>query len=78
MTQTGRARRARESGREAERRELLEGLGRTRVLIAQAYAGFNAVDDPDLIESWVFEIKALEARYCYLLRRVKALDRTAV
>ena len=53
---------------------LLEGLGQTRSLIAQAYAGFNAAKDPDLIESYVFEINALQARYSYLLRRVKELD----
>ena len=59
---------------EEERRILLEGLGQTRALIAQAYAGFNAAGDPDLIESYVFEINALQSRYCYLLRRVKELD----
>ena len=30
--------------------------------------------DPDLIESYVFEINALQARYSYLLRRVKEMD----
>ena len=59
---------------DTERRALLEGLGQTRSLIAQAYAGFNAAKDPDLIESYVFEINALQARYSYLLRRVKELD----
>ena len=52
----------------------MEGLGQTRSLIAQAYEGFNAAKDPDLIESYVFEINALQARYSYLLRRVKELD----
>ena len=50
------------------------GGGHPRSLIAQAYAGFNAAKDPDLIESYVFEINALQARYSYLLRRVKELD----
>ena len=45
-----------------------------RALIAQAYSGFNSASDPDLIESYVFEINALQARYSYLLRRVKELD----
>ena len=57
-----------------ERDTLLEGLSRTRILIAQAYSGFNSARDPDLIESYVFEINALQARYSYLLRRVKELD----
>ena len=67
-------RKRRERAEDTERRALLEGLGQTRSLIAQAYAGFNAAKDPDLIESYVFEINALQARYSCLLRRVKGLD----
>lgn len=59
---------------EEERNTLLEGLARTRTLIAQAYSCFNSAKDPDLIESYVFEINALQARYSYLLRRVKEID----
>ena len=65
-------RKRRERAEDTERRALLEGLGQTRSLMA--YAGFNAAKDPDLIESYVFEINALQARYSYLLRRVKELD----
>ena len=36
--------------------------------------GFNGTGDPDLIESYVFEINSLQARYSYLLRRVKELE----
>ncbi len=67
-------RRKRVTAREEERRTLLESLAQTRTLIAQAYAGFNMAQDADLIESYVFEINALQSRYCYLLRRVKELD----
>lgn len=62
------------SPEEAERGALMEGLTRTRKLIAQAYSCFNTAHDPDLIESYVFEINALQARYSYLLRRVKEID----
>ena len=55
-------------------RALREGLIRTRTLINQAYVGFNGTGDPDLIESYVFEINSLQARYSYLLRRVKELE----
>ena len=58
---------------ETERLELMDGLERTRVQIQQAYLQFDTVGDPDLIESSVFEIKSLQARYSYLLRQVKAL-----
>ena len=60
--------------REAERRELMSSLNHTRTLINQAYGSFNTVSDSDLIESYVFEINALQARYNYLLRRVKELE----
>lgn len=61
------------SGREEECSALMDGLEHTRLLMQQAYLQFDTVEDPDLVESAVFEIKALQARYTYLLRRVKAL-----
>lgn len=57
-----------------ERQELLEGLGKTKEQIDHAYACFNRASDPDLIESYVFEINALQRRYSYLLRKVRELD----
>lgn len=60
--------------REEERRELMQSLAHTRTLINQAYGGFNNASDGDLIESYVFEINSLHARYNYLLRRVKELE----
>lgn len=62
------------SARETERRELMQSLSHTRTLINQAYGGFNNTSDSDLIESYVFEINSLHARYNYLLRRVKELE----
>lgn len=53
---------------------LEEGLRQTKLLIAQAYAGFNAAVDGELVESYIYEIQALQARYSYLLRRRKALE----
>lgn len=67
-------RKRRPSPAEEERTTLLEGLSRTRTLIAQAYSCFNSAREPELIESYVFEINALQSRYSYLLRRVKELD----
>ena len=57
-----------------ERQELLHSLSQTRTLINQAYGAFNTTSDSDLIESYVYEINALQARYNYLLRRVKELE----
>lgn len=65
---------ARRVSQEEERRDLISSLSHTRTLINQAYSGFNMASDSDLIESYVFEINALQARYNYLLRRVKDLE----
>lgn len=67
--------RGRKKGPTPEMLELEKGLQETQVLIAQAYTGFNSVSDGELVESYIYEIQALQARYSYLLRRRKALDR---
>lgn len=54
--------------------EIEKSLQETKILIAQAYAGFNSTADQDLVESYVYEIQALQARYSYLLRQRKAYD----
>ena len=69
------SRKRRQAGQKEECQALMQGLAQTRTLISQAYSGFNSARDPDLIESYVFEINALQARYSYLLRRIKALKR---
>lgn len=62
------------SPQELERQDLEESLSQTRLALAQAYAGFNAVSDPELVESYVYEIQALQSRYAYFLRRRKSLE----
>ena len=49
-------------------------MAETRRLLNQAYCGFNTHSDPDLVESYVFEINALQSRYSYLVRRMKDLE----
>ena len=48
--------------------ELLEAQGD----LAQAYRQFDQALDPELVESCIYQIKALKARYNYLLRLVKS------
>lgn len=62
-----------ESWEEAEFRALTEELGATRLALHQAEGRFNTASDPLLVEASVFEIKALQARHAYLLRRIKGL-----
>lgn len=58
-----------------ERQELKRSIHHTQTLIKQAYGSFNNTSDIDLIQSYVFEINALQARYNYLLRRFKQLEK---
>ncbi|MEA4813832.1 MAG: DUF2508 family protein [Oscillospiraceae bacterium] len=69
----------RKSARESEEmRDLRMSLEETKQQIARVYGWFNYADDPDLIDSYVYEINALRARYNYLLRRVKDAGGEAV
>ena len=63
----------REAAREAEeeRRVLLEELRKTREDLRMAEIGFNNARESELIEASVYEINSLQARYAYLLRRVR-------
>ena len=63
-----------EDKRPPRRRPAIASLSHTRLLLNQAYSGFNNASNGDLIESYVYEINALHARYNYLLRRVKELE----
>jgi hypothetical protein len=74
MVEMVKNRRRRADPRAEEREQLKQVLTRTRVEINQAYAGFNCQSDPDLVDSFVYEINALQSRYSYLVRRFKELD----
>lgn len=66
------------SRQQEERRQLQACLEEVRRSINQAYVAFNMADDADLIESCVFEINALQARYNYLLKQAKWLEEAEV
>ncbi len=53
--------------------DLQRELSRCSVQLHQAYLSFNSTCEQELVESYVFEINALHARYNYLLRRLKEL-----
>ncbi len=48
--------------------ELQRELRDTAQALRRAYERFNYVCDPELVESCVFEINALQAKYNYLIR----------
>ena len=42
--------------------------------IVISYAAFDYTSDPELTESCIFEIRALQSRMNYLLRQIKELE----
>lgn len=42
--------------------------------LKEAYRRFNEVTDPDLVDSSIFEINALQAQHNYLTRKLRAIS----
>jgi len=61
----------RQSAEEPERNELIEALQDTGERLRLAEIGFNNVSDPELVESCVYEIASLQARYNYLIKKAR-------
>lgn len=60
-----------------ENRELRRELLAAAQALRLAYERFNYACEPELVESSVYEIKALQARYSYLLRAAKTAEEPA-
>ena len=61
----------RDVAQDSAMQELFTELSDTRFALSQAYAHFNRVTEPELIDASIFEISAVQARYNYLLRAIK-------
>lgn len=51
---------------------LLLELAKTKIELETAYSNFENVTDPDLIDSSIYEVNAVQQRYKYLLRHIKS------
>lgn len=54
--------------------ELKTSLQDTRNALTHAYAAFDYTSDPELTEACIFEIRSLQTRMNYLVRKIKELD----
>ncbi|GHU43147.1 hypothetical protein FACS1894111_08260 [Clostridia bacterium] len=50
---------------------LLDDLKQTKSELDLAYSNFENVVDPDLIDSCIYQVNAVQLRYKFLLGRVK-------
>ena len=62
------------SGESFTRRQLLEDLYLTKNALDTAYANFEAVVGPDLIDCYTYEIYSVQKRYKFLLEQAKQMD----
>lgn len=57
---------------EAEARvALIDSIKLTQNLLKQAYHSFQMTTDPDMIESYIYEINALQARHNFLSKQLR-------
>lgn len=52
---------------------LLQDIERTKGDLQNAYAHFDDATEPDLIDSCIYQVNAIQTRYRFLLRQLKAL-----
>lgn len=52
---------------------LLEDIKKTKFALDTAYANFENVTEPDLIDCYIYELNAAQMRYKFLLKKVKGM-----
>lgn len=57
-----------------EREILHYQIQRTQLALETAYSNFDNVVDPELIDSFIYEVNAIQQRYQYLMQQIKELD----
>ena len=59
---------------EISREQLLSDLKLTKTALDDADSNFEQVVDPDLVDSYIYEVNAVQKRYHFLLKQVQMLD----
>ena len=59
---------------EVSKEQLLTDLKRTKTALDDAYSNFEQVVDPDLVDSYIYEVNAVQKRYHFLLKQVQLLE----
>ena len=57
------------SEKEIERNALLSDLEKTKKALEVAYAGFDNVTEPDLIDCYIYEVNSVYKRYKFLVEQ---------
>jgi Protein of unknown function (DUF2508). len=57
---------------------LINEINKTKLAMDTAYSNFQYVVDPDLIDSCIYEMNAVQNRYKFLIRQAKETDTSFV
>ena len=60
--------------REQQMNSILADLDKTRRALEDAYAGFDNVTDPDLIDCYIYEVNSVLKRYKFLLEQAAIIN----
>lgn len=63
-----------ESQTDANYQNLLDNLTQTMNSLHLAYENFENATDPELIDSYIYEVNAIQMRYKFLLCRLKSYE----
>lgn len=59
---------------EVSKEQLLSDLKLTKTALEDAYTNFENVVDPDLVDSYIYEVNAVQKRYHFLLKQMQMLE----
>ena len=59
---------------ELSKEQLLSNLKMAKTELNDAYTNFENVVDPDLVDSWIYQVNAVQKRYHFLLKQAQLLD----
>ncbi len=57
---------------------LINEINKTKLALESAYSNFENVVDPDLIDSCIYELNAIQNRYHFLLKQAKAYEKISM
>jgi hypothetical protein len=64
----------RKSSIQVAKEQLLNEIEAVQQSLETANSNFENVSDPDLIDSYIYEMNAISFRYRYLLRQIRAFE----
>lgn len=56
-----------------DKTELILSIEKVKTALDCAYANFDFVSEPDLVDCYIYEVKAMQHKYQYLLQQAKSL-----